>query len=154
MVSKSISIEEAKAHVLKLFPSIDTESLEITSPRTDTYNCIAYAAGDQSKWWWPDPIGIAYWPKGVVRTENLIAFQMAFESLGYALTADEEFNPEYERIAIFHKNGKPTHAARQIDEIHWTSKLGRNFDIFHDLRGVEGETYGEVSLIMERKKPI
>ena len=40
---------------------------EITSPRTVAYNCIAWAAGETQRKWWPDKVGVAYWPKGVPR---------------------------------------------------------------------------------------
>ena len=38
---------------------------EITSPRTVAYNCIAWAAGETQRKWWPDKMGVAYWPRGV-----------------------------------------------------------------------------------------
>ncbi len=57
-------------------------SFEITSPRTVAYNCIAWAAGETRRKWWPDKMGVAYWPKGVPREATLAAFIAAYATLG------------------------------------------------------------------------
>ena len=46
--------------------------------------------------------------------------------------------------------GVPTHAARQLASGLWTSKLGHSEDIEHDLRALEGDTYGMVALLLKR----
>ncbi len=33
------------------FPGLRSVDYEVTSASNDDYNCIAYAAGDQSNWW-------------------------------------------------------------------------------------------------------
>ncbi len=49
--------------------------------------------------------------------------------------------------------GVPEHAARQLANGRWTSKLGRAEDIEHQLHDLEGEVYGTVALLMKRLLP-
>jgi len=56
-----------KAH----FPLLANTEFEITSNATTQYNCIAWAAGDDTAHWWPDSLDQSYWPTGVIRTETL-----------------------------------------------------------------------------------
>jgi hypothetical protein len=46
--------------------------------------------------------------------------------------------------------GKPKHAARQLANGRWTSKLGELEDIEHTLNGLDGIWYGSVMLILKR----
>jgi hypothetical protein len=100
-----------------LFPGLADSSFQITSPASRDYNCIAWAASDQSAWWWPDddPDNDAvWWPTGVPRKETLAAFIAAYGTIGYTPCADAEFQVGQEKIAIFARDdGRPTHAARQ-----------------------------------------
>jgi len=134
------------------FPNL-SDKAKITSPETSKYNCIAYAAGDLERWWWPDTLHMDYWPAGCPRTEAIAAFQVAFETLGYQPCANADFDLSVEKIAIFHKNNVPTHAAKQIANRVWSSKLGQSFDISHEincLSGADEHTYGEIALFMCR----
>jgi hypothetical protein len=47
-------------------------------------------------------------------------------------------------------DGEPTHAAQQLSNGKWTSKLGRWQDIEHELDGLVGEMYGTVKQILKR----
>lgn len=128
-------------------------ALRITSPETPRYNCVAFAAGDMSRWWWPDEIGIAFWPSGCLRLASLQAFQMAFETVGYELCGSSDYDPTKDRVAIFHKDHSPTHAARQIHPSGmWASKLGRWYDVEHAVEGVCGQCYGQIAFLMERTR--
>lgn len=105
-----------------------------TSPETTAYNCIAWAAGDIRRWWWPDPFFLYYWPPGIPRQETTDAFIALYESLGYEVCQNSDYEDGYEKIALYVSGlGKPTHAARQLPNGSWTSKLGRSFDVEHDL---------------------
>jgi hypothetical protein len=65
-------------------PSLNDENCAITSPVTGHYNCIAWAAGEDFRWWWPDPLFIGYWPAAPVPREvTLAAFEAAYATLGY-----------------------------------------------------------------------
>jgi hypothetical protein len=128
----------------------------VTSPPTRDYNCIAWAAGDTGHWWWPDvdPDDEAiFWPPGVVREETLAAFVAAFATLGFAPCSGEAPEPGFEKVALFARDGVPTHAARQLPDGRWTSKLGLREDIAHDLHAVGGDLYGTVVLLLRRVTP-
>jgi hypothetical protein len=139
-----------------IFPGLRCSSYRVTSPPTRDYNCIGWAAGDANNWWWPDidPDNDAiYWPAGVVMEETLDACVAAFATVGYALCTSADFEPGFEKIALFAHGTVPTHAARQLANGRWTSKLGFAVDIEHDLQAVCGEVYGKVSLILRRPRP-
>lgn len=136
--------------LLDLFPRLRGRSYQITSPQDQNYNCIAFAAGDTKTWWWPDEAGEDTWPDGIVRAETIAAFRDAFRTLGYLECDDDQLEPGFERIALFALEGHPKHAARQLPNGRWTSKLGRMEDIEHGLDDLSGTLYGSVVLLMKR----
>jgi len=96
-------------------------------------------------------MGSDYWPDGVPRSVSLDAFIHAYETLGYQHCEGAEHEPGFEKIALYVKReGKPTHAARQMPDGRWTSKLGRAEDITHRLNALVGDMYGNVAQIMRR----
>jgi hypothetical protein len=81
---------------------------------------------------------------------------MAFEALGYEACEDRQFEPGYEKIAIYGRAGEPEHVAKQMPDGNWSSKLGYLNDIVHaTLEALAGPDYGFVELIMRRplRKP-
>lgn len=142
-----------KGFIEKNFPNLLTNGYEITSPATVEYNCIAWAAEDIEKYWWPDASRDYYWPHEIERNETLDAFTKAYELLGYKVCNNATHEAGYEKIAIFVKDNKPTHAARQLNSGHWTSKLGQCEDIEHfALDGVENEIYGSAAVFLKRPR--
>ena len=122
-----------------------------TSEPTIRYNCIAWAAGDTTRWWWPDPWSEGYWPAGVERVETLDAFVEMYRTLGYEPCETAAHEDGFERIAIYaDRDGLPQHAARQLANGRWTSKLGEREDIEHALDGLEGVLYGKVARLLRR----
>lgn len=137
------------AQIEGLFPKLKPSGYKLTSLRTPQYNCIAWAAGDSANFWWPDPPG--YWPPGVPRQRTMAAFIAAYATVGYAPCADGTLEIGFERVALYADgNGLPTHAARQLVNGRWTSKLGKLEDIEHELVGVEGDSYGTVAQYLRR----
>ena len=134
------------------FPALTKGRYAITSPAVANYNCIAWAAGESDRWWWPDPLGMNYWPPGIIRQENIDSFRLAFVTLGFELSANGILEAGLEKIAFFSRGGKPTHMARQLENGRWTSKMGQSEDIEHDLADLEGVFYGEVVLFMARPR--
>ncbi len=125
-----------------LFPALQGAVYRVTSARTGDYNCIAWAAGDTECWWWPeDPENDAiFWPAEVAQEETLTAFVAVFATMGYAPCGDDAPEDGFEKVALFADGaGTPTHAARQLPNGRWTSKLGFLEDIEHDLRDLSGE---------------
>ncbi len=136
-----------------VFPYLAEEGYSETSPATRRYNCIAYAAGQTNAWWWPDAMLVHYWPEEVAREETLEAFIRVFETLGFTDSKDGFLEPGFDKLALYARDGKPTHAARQQGDGTWTSKLGEWLDITHTLRGLEGPLYGQVVLFWKRAVP-
>jgi hypothetical protein len=108
------------------------DAFQVTSWPTDSYNCIAWAAEDQSYWWWPDPDGESFWPQGVLRQPSIVAFVAAFETMGYEACDSYDPEPGYEKVAIFAIGNTVKHMARQLPSGAWTSKLGEWWDIAHE----------------------
>lgn len=134
-------------------PNARVGNCRITSDRDKRYNCIAWAVGDgpPGYWWWPSPG--SYWPDGVVKEETKEAFVKAFETQGYRLCEDGKLEAGRTKIALFCRpdEGVPTHAARQLKNGNWTSKLGGFYDIEHDsLDVIAGPTYGQADLYLSR----
>jgi phenylalanyl-tRNA synthetase alpha subunit len=133
------------------YPNLLSTDYQVTSQDTIDYNCVAWAAEDQERWWWPKPNNQDYWPLNVPREETIDAFMMAFQSLGYEVCQNCDWETVYQKIAIYTLNDKPTHVARQLSDGTWTSKLGQYEDIQHHcLEGLEGKQYGKVTVIMKR----
>jgi hypothetical protein len=125
------------------------------SPALPTYNCIAWAAGDMTRRWWPFSLGGFWWPPELPPDEETLDnFIRAFELLGYRKCKTSAFKKGIEKVALFVDNkGVPTHAARQRESGDWTSKCGPLEDIQHKtLHAVEGVEYGTVAVFLKRRK--
>ena len=70
------------------FPNLTSANSRKTSEATPIYNCIAWAANDHGRFWWPDNMDIGFWPSGVPRVATLDAFILAFRTLGFDICAD------------------------------------------------------------------
>jgi hypothetical protein len=126
------------------FPYLQESDHTKTSDSTIEYNCVAWAARDTQAWWWPDPYGIGYWPENIPRQVTIEAFIAAYEALGYEQCVTPDHDEGYEKIALYvNSKSEPTHAARQLPNGHWTSKLGAHEDIEHvNLECLNGDLYG------------
>src|SRR5437016_1209534 len=122
----------AELEIRTFLPRLESGRFSITSPKSAYYNCIAWAAEDTTRWWWPD--GQNYWPNEIPRKRNLDAFVQLFQSLGYEICEKADLEEDFKKVALFvGAAGIPTHAARQQDDGSWTSKLGTHHDISHEL---------------------
>lgn len=139
---------------LVAFPSLSRSNHRITSEESDEYNCIAWAAGENTAWWWPNQ----YWPPDALRDDaDIQSFIDAFATRGYTVCDDGTLEEGYEKIAIYvHPIEGPSHAALQLPSGRWTSKLGKWQDIEHnserDLEGLLPYCYGEVRTYMRRPR--
>ena len=132
------------------FPNLNQTTCRITSAPTRRYNCIAWAAESVANWWWPNAWG--YWPPGVEREPTLGAFIDAFRQLGYEVCADGSLEEGYQKISLYVDGaGAPTHAARQLPDGAWTSKIGECEDIVHaTVNDLSGPMYGAPVQFMRR----
>lgn len=134
------------------FPNAATGCFD-RSPKSIFYNCIAFAAGDTARFWWPN-LKDGYWPKGIPARETVNAFLKLFQSLGYSNCKDGTYESGLEKVAIYALQNKVKHAARQIDNGNWVSKLGSDIDIEHEtVEKLEGPCYGNVVRYLKRQKP-
>lgn len=135
------------------FPNSNTDPFYLTSPDTPNYNCIAWAYGDSNKWFWPDSSNMYYWPDDIPRLVHINNFVQLFESIGYFVCDSFEREENFEKIVIYTDHaGIPTHAARQLENGYWTSKLGASFDISHTLVAMSDGYYGNATIVMKRGK--
>jgi hypothetical protein len=145
---------EPKQRIEGWFSRLRPGTFEIIGEPTDEYNCFAWAAGDTTRRWEPDPNNW-YWPDDAPTKLTLDAFVAAYATLGYYcidVASNERF---YENIAIYVKDGEPSHAARQLPSGRWTSKLGDFELIEHDLDALEGngpDEYGKIVQLMARPR--
>jgi hypothetical protein len=131
------------------FPNLDADGYQTCSPKTESYNCVAWAAGDASRWWEP---GI-YWPRPA--GDDFASLLVLFEMLGYEPCEQDHFEAGSEKVALYADDeGNWTHAARQLPDGRWTSKLGPDEDIIHRTsQGLAGNAYGRVYAIVKRGTP-
>lgn len=150
-MGEMVSEQEIIGRIGHEHPKLTTQNFKCTSPDDGAYNCIAWAGDDQTNYWWPDPF--AFWPVACL-DETIANFVAAFKTRGYKVGKGVGSSKVVERIAIFALNGLPKHAARQLSDGTWTSKLGPLWDISHQLGALTGGAYGEVHSYMHRKRPI
>lgn len=135
---------------LPAFPKSLSEKFIHTSEQTPHYNCIAWAYGDNTKWYWPD--SAYYWPSDIPMEVTQMSFMMLFNRIGYEVCMNGDLELGYEKVAVYINNlGKPTHAARQLESGLWTSKLGNSIDVSHTILGMSDGFYGNVGFYMKRK---
>jgi hypothetical protein len=132
------------------YPNLSYTEYEVTSKATKAYNCFAWAAKEDDRWWSPEPDG--FWPDGVPRELTIEAVNQVYQTLGYEPCENADLEPGFEKIAIYvTSDGEPQHAARQLPNGKWTSKLGNWEDISHELEGLANQMfYGEVKQILKR----
>lgn len=134
-----------------LFENLKDESFSFTSDETDEYNCIAYAAGVTDEWW--EPI-VGVWPDGLPLDCSAGTFVSLFERCGYCECNDAAHEEGYEKIAIFVLGRDVEHAARQMPNGKWTSKMGPDEDIEHEsLNDIAGSQYGHPARFLKRRFP-
>lgn len=142
----------------RAFPNIDGS--EKTSEATTDYNCHAWGMDENHRWWEPVapthpslPSWIkVYWPPGVPLYDLSVAnFERAYETCGFERCIDGSRECDYEKIALYAKQGAVTHTARQLPSGRWTSKLGKDIDIMHPtVASLEASDYGAVVTYMRR----
>ena len=114
------------------------------------YNCIAFAAGDTTRNWWPNST-MAYWPKDAPEKETIYSFLKLYKNLGYKNCKNGSFENGFEKVAIYALDNKVKHAAHQLPNGNWASKLGQDVDIEHEtVESLEGPCYGTVVRYLKR----
>ncbi len=139
------------------FPNLAGTDWEQKSPIDPTYNCLAFAAGRQDRYWWLDEYpdqDSDYWPAGLPREETVEDIVQLYTSLGFELCNNAEHEPGFQKVAIYAKGDEPTHAAAQTENGHWESKLGPEDDIRHaTLEALSGPCYGVPVRFLRKARP-
>ena len=137
----------------RAFPGLVGTVYAQTSVPTPIYNCIAFAAGENHRWWEPSPG--QYWPAGAARTMDIAGLVDAFERVGFKACKNETLEVGYEKVVLYiDPAGEWTHAARLTLHGRWRSKLGDWEDIEHaSPQELCGALYGNVHGYMKRKMP-
>jgi hypothetical protein len=126
------------ADLERLFPGLALDACVVSSAESTAYNCIAWAVGEAHRWWQPG----VYWP--LPPGDDLADLIRLFAALGYMACDNEDLESGYEKVALYADDaGEWTHAARQLPDGWWTSKLGQSVDIRHRTPGaLAGTNYG------------
>lgn len=140
----------------RYFPNLKKLGYKRTS-EPEYYNCIAYAASDTIRKWWPDnfpPGSKDYWPLPVsdAPDESIESFLAGFATIGYSKCHNGSYEAGYEKVSFYAVGKEVRHAARQMHDGTWRSKLGPDEDIEHTLEGLEGWFYGNI--VAFAKRPI
>lgn len=142
-----------RAQVLAQVPRLEHFDWERTSDKTEGYNCFAWAGGDEHRVWSPTALGAGvYWPLGIPALPTLDGVIDAYVKEGFERCDDHLPEGGFVKIAIFlDAVGEPRHAARQLVDGTWTSKLGGHIDVWHEkVEAVGGLMYGEPQVYMRR----
>ena len=156
-----VGVEEIERRLKLAFPGLDGDSgFRVTSKRTPVYNCIAWAYNYSDRWMWPYTSltalldGITYWPTDTITDEDVSVFMDAFRLKGYEECDSPDHEDGFQKIAFYTLPGTThcTHAARELSNGFWTSKLGEEQDIQHgtpfSIENAAG--YGRASHFMKR----
>lgn len=136
---------------LDSLPNSFVEPLVITSLATGNYNCIAWALEDTTHFYWTGPEDFFYWESDLPREETIDSFIQLFKKFGYEICENALKERGFTKIALFAKDNIPTHAARQLPNGLWTSKLGTLEDVRHTLFAISDGLYGSVVLVLKKK---
>jgi hypothetical protein len=134
----------------ELFPNLG--NWKKTSNATNAYNCVAFAASEDSRWWDCAPFDDYYWPENVPRDDTLATFIELYKALGYQVCPDGSLEQGCEKIVIYaNRLGIVEHVARQLPNGSWTSKIGEREDIMHETPdSLAGDEYGQPICFMSR----
>ena len=89
--------------------------------------------------------------KKITVRHEVDAVVAALATVGYVPCVDDGYEPGFEKAAVYARSGLPTHAARQLADGRWSSKMGQDCTVSHATpSGVEGLVYGSVVAYLRR----
>ena len=136
--------------LIEAFPNLSEEDdFEIVAQPSTQYNCIAYAAGDTSNWW--EPSERRYWPDYATRSYSIESLIEVFAGLGFQRCQDSSLESDYEKVALYEGQGDFEHAAVQMPNGRWRSKMGQGPVIEHrSPESLSGGMYGNPTTHMRK----
>jgi hypothetical protein len=130
----------------------------VTSWNDSGYNCVAFAAGDTTRWWeaLANPEPGFFWPAEALRGDDngdIEALKRCFVTLGYEECGNGDLEAGFRKVALYAIDKEDyKHASIQERNGEWSSKLGDGFDIRHKTpQCVCGPKYGTVMAYMRRR---
>jgi hypothetical protein len=140
------------------FPNLHAGNHQVKGAADKSYNCIAWAIGRTDANWDPkegdDPEVRYFWPPNTPSDYQVTSLILALESVGFVICADGSMEAGFEKVAIYADGPEYMHAARQLENGKWTSKMGKAERIEHDApEGLAGPRYGQVTTFMKRNRP-
>lgn len=144
--------------LIQKFPKLTEHNHRRTSLATGRYNCLAFACGDERKWWEPIPGGRYHWPPTARWDTSLTTVTNIFLADGFTVTDNRAVEFGYIKVAIYVElEDIETYSHVAVSNgLEWKSKLGKGQDIAHDsldlLEGDQADEYGLVAVIL--RKPI
>ncbi|MGE0327959.1 MAG: hypothetical protein AB7S68_36950, partial [Polyangiaceae bacterium] len=94
-----------------------------------------------------------YWPEGVHPHDRVEDWAAALATRGFSLCEDGHLETDRVKVAIYALSGVAKHAARQLKDGRWVSKLGDDHDVIHDTPDcVGGGAYGEPVCFLARPR--
>jgi hypothetical protein len=134
--------EMTPGQVAKWWPNLNTSNHHITSDKNILYNCVAWITRitDENIDFSQDENG------DLVNDLSAAPYVRYFERFGFRRCIDAALEPDLEKIALFETpNGNFEHVARQLENGHWSSKLGEYEDIEHyNLQSLENINWSKV----------
>jgi hypothetical protein len=113
---------------------------------------------DAYRRWWPggtDPVTLTgtYWPEGLPTSETVEAFVALFKANDFEPCEDGHHEDGWEKIVLYvDGDGLPAHAARELADGSWTSKLGDRADVRHETpAAIACESYGRPTRYFRRR---
>lgn len=158
-------IAEANLYLKQCFPHLNRKNalFKVTSPRDESYNCIAWAMGLNDRWVDPDDASGHWWPvkySDINTQKSREVLLKAFESMGFRECANDNIEKHFDKIALYYNplTNEWTHAARVLSRIEYHSKAGKAWDFHHGpgdaLKNILNPkvSYGSVYAFMKRPK--
>ena len=115
------------------------------SEATEEYNCFAWAIGRNDIRLDASDEPCSHWPTGIEPSLYINSYVEVYSSEGFKVCDDPTLEEGYLKIVLYEDrfSGEAVHAARQLPNGCWTSKMGFIEDISHqDLASLEGYNGG------------
>jgi hypothetical protein len=149
-----LNSEINRSSLISAFKELSSDkNFKILSEETPVYNCIAWAMGYTDRWVEPnDDFPGVWWPFGAEHGMSPGDLITAFEAEGFVQTDDILFEPDCDKVVLYHSHGEWTHAARIVSENVEHSKFGMSWDGTHSHNVFAKTPYGTPFAYMKRAK--
>jgi hypothetical protein len=104
---------------------------QTTSGQSGLYNCIAHSVQMVLTYIWPDEDEEYSWPPNLDRNDHIDTFVKFYRACGFEPCSDASLEQAYEKVILYGVDKTVLHAARQLPDGSWTSKVGDLTDVMH-----------------------